>query len=53
MFQTPYALRNNLQRHECNNQNTSRAHFTGLMPIYNKLALHYLEKDKRNKEMRE
>jgi hypothetical protein len=30
-------------RHECNNQNTSRAHFTKLTPIYIKIILHYLE----------
>jgi hypothetical protein len=44
MFQTPFALRNTMQQHECNNQSTSRAHFTRLTPIYNKIILHYLEK---------
>jgi hypothetical protein len=52
MFQTSFALRNTMQRHECNNQITSRAHFTRLMPIYNKITLHYLEKreEKQGKE---
>ena len=40
MFQTPFALRKTLQRHECNNQSTSRAHFTRLTLMYNKIILH-------------
>jgi hypothetical protein len=47
MFQTPFALKYTMQRHGCNNQSTSRAHFTRLMSIYNKLTLHYLEKRER------
>jgi hypothetical protein len=52
MFQTSFALRNTKQQHECNNQGTSKAHFTRLKPIYNKLTLHYLGKreEKQGKE---
>jgi hypothetical protein len=52
MFQTPFALRNTLQRHEWNNKSTSRAHFTRFTGIYNKITLHYLEKriDRQGKE---
>jgi hypothetical protein len=44
MLHTPFALRNTMQQHECNNKSTSRAHFTRFMPIENKIILHYLEK---------
>jgi hypothetical protein len=52
MFQTPFALRNTMQQHECDNQSFSKAHFTRLTPIYNKLTLHYSGKreEKQGKE---
>jgi hypothetical protein len=53
MFQTSFALRNTIQRYECNNRSFSRVHFTRLTPIYNKITLHYLEKENKSKEKRE
>jgi hypothetical protein len=50
IFQTSFALRNTIQRHECNNQSFSMVHFTRLTTIYNKIALYYLEKEKQEKE---
>jgi hypothetical protein len=44
MFQTNFAHRNTMQRHGCNSRSASRAHFTRLTPIYNKITLLYLEK---------
>jgi hypothetical protein len=40
MFQIPFALRNTMQQHGCNNQITTRAHA-------NKITLHYFRKKKR------
>jgi hypothetical protein len=37
-----------MQRHECNNQSASRAHYARITPIYNKITLLYLEKREGN-----
>jgi hypothetical protein len=43
MFQTLFAHRNTMQRHDYNNRSASNAHFTRLTPIYNKITLLCLE----------